>query len=94
MGMLLLPADNVVIAMTAAMLCSVILFSLLFRFGLLSVAATYFFFSLLQDWPLTLDFSQWFVWRSVFAMSLLVAIAIYAFLAINAGRAIFAEAEE
>jgi hypothetical protein len=47
----------------------------------------------LRRWPLTLDFSQWFVWRSVFAMSLLVGITLYAYLALNAGRPIFAESE-
>ena len=92
LGMVVLAADNIVLAVTAAMLCSAIVYSLLFRFGLLSVAVTLFFYFVLRRWPLTLNFSQWFVWRSAFSMSLLVAIAIYAFLAVNAGRSIFIEA--
>ena len=88
-----LAADNIVLAVTAALLCSLVVYGLLFRFGLLSVAVTLFFYFVLRRWPLTLDFSQWFVWRSVFAMFLLVAIAVYAFLTINVGRSFFAESD-
>ena len=93
LGMVVLAADNIVLAVTAALLCSVVIYSLLFRFGLLSVALALFFYFVLRRWPLTLDFSQWFVWRSFFSMTLLAAIATYAFLAINAGRSFFAESE-
>ena len=93
LGMVVLGADNIVLAVTAALLCSVVVFGLLFRFGLLSVAVTLLFYFVLRRWPLTLDVSQWFVWRSVFAMSLLVAIAVYAFLTINVGRSFFAESD-
>jgi len=93
LGMVVLGADNIVLAVTAALLCSVVVFGLLFRFGLLSVAVTLLFYFVLRRWPLTLNVSQWFVWRSVFAMSLLVAIAVYAFLTINVGRSFFAESD-
>jgi hypothetical protein len=93
LGMVVLAADNIVLAVTAALLCSVVVYGLLFRFGLLSVAAALFFYFVLRRWPLTLDISQWFVWRSVFAMFLLVAIAVYAFLTINVGRSFFAESD-
>lgn len=88
LGMVVLAADNFLLAVPAAMLCSVIVYSLLFRFGMLSVAVTLFFYFVLRRWPLTLDFSQWFVWRSVFSMAVLVAIAISAFRAVNAGRSL------
>jgi len=93
LGMVVLAADNIVLAVTAALLCSAVVYGLLFRFGLLSVAVTLFFYFVLRRWPITLDVSQWFVWRSVFAMSLLVAIAVYAFLTINVGRSFFAESD-
>jgi hypothetical protein len=93
LGMVVLAADNIVLAVTAALLCSVVVYGLLFRFGLLSVAVALFFYFVLRRWPLTLDISQWFVWRSVFAMFLLVAIAVYAFLTINVGRSFFAESD-
>jgi serine/threonine protein kinase len=93
LGMVVLAADNLVLAVTAALLCSVVVYGLLFRFGLLSVAVALFFYFVLRRWPLTLDVSQWFVWRSVFAMSLLVAISVYAFQTINVGRSFFAESD-
>jgi hypothetical protein len=93
LGMVVLAAENIPVAVTAAMLCAVIVYSLLFRFGLLSVAVTLFFYFVLRRWPLTLDFSQWFVWRSIFSMAVLAGITVYALLAINAGRPIFGEAE-
>jgi hypothetical protein len=93
LAMVVLGADNIVLAVTAALLCSFVVFGLLFRYGLLSVGVTLFFYFVLRRWPLTLDVSQWFVWRSVFAMSLLMAITVYAFLTINAGRSFFAESD-
>jgi Protein kinase domain len=89
LGMVVLAADNIVLAVTAALLCSLVVYGLLFRFGLLSVAVTLFFYFVLRRWPLTLDFSQWFVWRSVFSMSLLIGIAACAFKTINVGRSFF-----
>ena len=93
LGMVVLAADNIVLAVTAALLCSLVVYGLLFRFGLLSVAMTLFFYFVLRRWPLTLDYSQWYVGRSVFSMSLLVAIAGWAFLAINVGRTFFVESD-
>ena len=86
LGMVVLPADNFLVAVPAAMICSVIVYFILFRFGLLSVGVILFFYFVLRRWPITLDFSQWFVWRSVFSMTLLAAIAVGAFLAVNSGR--------
>jgi hypothetical protein len=86
LGMVVLPADNFLIAVPAAMVCSAIVYFILFRFGLLSVAVILFFYFVLRRWPITLDFSQWFIWRSVFSMVLLGAIAVAAFLAVNSGR--------
>jgi hypothetical protein len=86
LGMVVLPTDNFLVAMPAAMICAAIVYFILFRFGLLSVAVILFFYFVLRRWPLTLDFSQWFIWRSVFSMSLLVSIAVTAFLAVNSGR--------
>jgi len=94
LGLVVLPADNLLIAVPAVLLCAAIVYSLLFRFGLLSVAVTLFFYFVLRRFPLTFDFSQWFVWRSIFSISVLIAIALYAWLAINAGRPIFAESDD
>jgi hypothetical protein len=91
LGMVVLAAEGLIIAVPAAMLCAVIVYTLLFRFGLLSVAVTLFFYFVLRRWPLTFDFSQWFVWRSMFSLSVLLGIAVYAWRAMNVGRIIFAE---
>ena len=92
--MVVLAADNLLIAVPAVLLCAAIVYSLLFRFGLLSVAVTLFFYFILRRFPLTFDFSQWFVWRSICSISILAAIAVYALLAMNAGRPIFAESDD
>jgi serine/threonine-protein kinase len=94
LGLVVLAGNNLIVAVPAAMLCAAIVYTLLFRFGLLSVAVTLFFYFVLRRWPVTLDFSQWFVWRSIFSLSILVAIAVYAWLAINIGRSIFSESAD
>jgi len=91
LGMVVLAAENLLIAIPAALLCAVIVYTLLFRFGLLTVAVTLFFYFVLRRWPITFDFSQWFVWRSVFSLSILLAIALFSWRAMNIGRPILSE---
>jgi hypothetical protein len=52
----------------------IILFTLI-RFGLLSMFTTFFFFNLLQQWPLVLDSSVWFAQTTLIGTLLLAAIA-------------------
>jgi hypothetical protein len=94
LGLVELAAENLIVAVPAAMLCAAIVYTLLFRYGLLPVAVTLFFYFVLRRWPVTLDFSQWFVWRSIFSLSILVAISVYAWFAINIGRSIFSESAD
>jgi len=94
LGLVVLAADNLFIAVPAVLLCAAIVYGLLFRFGLLSVAVTLFFYFVLRRFPLSFDFSQWFVWRSIFSVSVLAAISVYAFLAMNVGRTIFIESDD
>jgi protein kinase-like protein len=94
LGLVVLAADNLLIAVPAVLLCAAIVYSLLFRYGLLSVAVTLFFYFILRRFPLTFDFSQWFVWRSICSIVVLAAMAIYAWLAMNVGRPIFAESDD
>jgi hypothetical protein len=54
--------------------CAICLFALI-RFGLLAMVTMFFFFNLLQKWPLTLDTSAWFGGTSLTAMLVLAAIA-------------------
>jgi hypothetical protein len=55
---------------------------------------TLFFYFILRRFPLTFDFSQWFVWRSICSISVLASIVVYALLAMNVGRPIFAESDD
>jgi hypothetical protein len=48
-----------------------------FRFGLLTAIVWQFVFFLSVSYPLTADFSVWYAGRSIFALTLLVALAIY-----------------
>ena len=89
LGLVVLPADNLALAVPAAMVAPVTVFFLLFRFGLLSIAITLFFFFVLKRTPLTLDFSRWYVGRSLFVLGWLAAIAIFGFVGVMGGRAIF-----
>jgi len=64
-----------IVALTEVVLVwSVILFTLI-RFGLLSMFTAFFFFNLLQKWPLVLDASVWFAGTSMAAFLLLTTIA-------------------
>jgi serine/threonine-protein kinase len=89
LSLVVVPADNLAIAVPAALVASVTVFFLLFRFGLLSIVMTLFFFYLLKRTPLTFDFSSWYAGRSLFALGLLAAIAIFGFVAVLGGRPIF-----
>jgi hypothetical protein len=52
----------------------IILF-ILVRFGLLAMVTTFFFFNMLQQWPLILDGSVWFRGTSFVGVALLAAVA-------------------
>jgi len=63
---------------------SIVLFTLI-RFGLLALVTTFFFFNLLQRWPLILAQPAWFGGTSLTAMVVLVAIAAIA-MRVSLGR--------
>ncbi len=64
-----------IVAVTEVVLIWTILLGTLIRFGLLSMVAAFFFFNLLQRWPLVLDTSVWFASTSLVGLLLLAAIA-------------------
>lgn len=88
LALVVLPADNLIFALPAALLASITVFFLLFRYGLLSIVITLFFFFVLGRAPLTFDFSRWYAWRSLFALAVLASLAVFAFVAVMGGRAI------
>jgi hypothetical protein len=62
---------------------------LLMRFGLLATTAAFFFADVLGRFPITLDFSTWYVGATLTAMLTVVAVAAYSFHVALAGRPIF-----
>jgi hypothetical protein len=52
-----------------------ILFATLLRFGLLVLASAFFFFNILQSWPLTFDAAAWYAGTSLMGMLVLAAVA-------------------
>ncbi len=61
----------------------------LIRFGLLALFVFHTYYIMLNTMPITLDFSRWYIGRSMFLLLLLVALAIYGFRAALAGRPVF-----
>jgi hypothetical protein len=57
-----------------AVVWAVILATLL-RFGLLALVSAFFFFRILQRWPLTLDGNAWYAGTSLMGMLVLAAVA-------------------
>jgi serine/threonine-protein kinase len=84
-----LSGENLSIELPFAFLRAALLVFLVLRFGLLSVAVGGFVDVLLEASPITLDFSQWYAGRSLFAVSLFVGIALYGFRIALGRRPIF-----
>jgi len=62
------------------------------RFGLLATAVAFFFDTVLETLPLTLDFSAWYAGRVVFGLLVLAAIAVSAFHTSLGGKPMFGRA--
>ncbi len=74
----------------AALLESVLVVTIelvvLVRYGLLALAATFFFAFLLQKWPFTLDMSAWYGPSSLLLTAVLAAVSLCAFRIAISGR--------
>ncbi len=64
----------------------------LFRFGLLSVTVGTATASLLLGLPMIFDFSHWYAGRSLFAVGIVVGLAVYGFFVSLGGRSLFGDA--
>ena len=69
-----------------AMIATLLTLTILFRFGILAVAASTFCSLLLMRLPLTFDTSSWYFGRSLFGVLLLVTLAIYGFVTALGGK--------
>ena len=61
----------------------------LIRFGLLAVFVFNVYYILLSTLPVTINFSRWYIGRSLFLLLLLIGLAVYGFCAALAGRPVF-----
>ncbi len=75
-----LPFSIVVVALSLIVLT---------RFGLLALFVFNAYYILLSLLPVTLDFSRWYIGRSLFLLLVLIGLAVYGFRAALAGRAAF-----
>ena len=64
---------------------------ILIRYGLVAVAVSLFVSALLLSFPLTLDFSKWYVSQSLLALVTVLALAVLGFREALAGRAVLHE---
>ena len=71
-----------------AVIVALILIGLI-RFGLLALFIFDVYYLLLSALPITLNFSRWYIGRSLFLLQLLIGLAVYGFCAALAGRPVF-----
>jgi hypothetical protein len=81
--------ENLAIELPFAILIAILLVFVVLRFGLLAVAVGGVVAPLLTDSPITLDFSRWYAGRSLFALAVVAAIAVYGFRVALGRRPVF-----
>jgi Protein kinase domain len=84
-----LSGENFLIEVPFGFLEAAVLVFVVLRFGLLSLAVLQFVSPVLQAAPITIDFSQWYAGRSLFALLVLVGIALYGFRVALGSRPVF-----
>jgi len=67
------------VAMVEAALLGLVATAMLYRFGLLAQVIGISVFSALNNAPLTLDASRWYVWQGAFVVALVLGLAIWGF---------------
>lgn len=83
------PNGNVAVDIAfGALLTAIILFVLL-RFGLLALVACFLFLLLFQNYPITSDFSAWYVEATLFVLAVTIGLAVYGFYISLAGQPLF-----
>ncbi|HEX9149707.1 MAG TPA: hypothetical protein VF958_11150, partial [Thermoanaerobaculia bacterium] len=87
--MIHLSGENVAIELPFAILMAAVLVFVVLRFGLLSVAVAGVVAPLLTFSPLTLDLSRWYAGRSLFALAVVVGVALYGFRVALGKRPVF-----
>jgi hypothetical protein len=81
--------ENFLVSLPFAVAIAALSLIVLIRFGFLGLCVFMWISLLLQAFPVTLDFSRWYIGRSMLLLLVLVAVAAYGFRAALAGRPIF-----
>jgi hypothetical protein len=81
--------ENFWVALPFAILFVALSLIVLIRFGLLALFVFNAYYLLMSVLPVTLDFSRWYIGRSLFFLLFLIGLAVYGFRAALAGRAAF-----
>jgi hypothetical protein len=81
--------ENFWVALPFALISVALSLFVLIRFGLLALYVFNVYSSLLTLLPVTLDFSRWYIGRSLLLLLVLIGLAVYGFRAALAGRAAF-----
>jgi hypothetical protein len=81
--------ENFWVALPFSILIVALSLIVLIRFGLLALFVFNVYVALLSFFPVTLDFSRWYIGRSLFLLLVLIGLAVCGFRAALAGRAAF-----
>ena len=81
--------ENFWVALPFSIIVVALSLIVLTRFGLLALFVFNAYYILLSLLPVTLDFSRWYIGRSLFLLLVLIGVAVYGFRAALAGRAAF-----
>jgi len=81
--------ENFLVSLPFAVAIAALWLIVLIRFGFLALCVFMWIFLLLQSFPITLDFSRWYVGRSMLLVLAVIGLAIYGFRAALAGRPVF-----
>jgi hypothetical protein len=81
--------ENFWVALPFSILMVALSLIVLIRFGLFALFVFNVYWSLLSFFPVTLDFSRWYIGRSLLLLLILIGVAVYGFRAALAGRAAF-----
>jgi serine/threonine-protein kinase len=79
-------------ALVEVVLVYAVLVGTLLRFGLLALAAAFFFFEILQHWPLTFDGGAWYFDTSLMGMAILAVVATLAVIVARGGANVWRRA--
>lgn len=83
------PGGNLAVDIPFGGLLTAIILFVLVRFGLVALASCFLFLFIFQFYPITSDFSVWYIEATVFVLGLTIGLAIYGFYISLAGQPLF-----